>query len=407
MSQVQPAVQLAQHDVPPGGQERRAKPRPAGAGSPLKAMIMAGGTGGHVYPALAVARQLLAWGVDVLWLGTRNGLEARVVPATGIPIVWLSVGGVRGKDLRTRLFAPVQVGFALGQAWRILSQHRPDVVLGMGGFAAGPGGLAACLVRKPLVIHEQNALAGITNRLLAPLATRVLEGFPGVFRRQDASFIGNPVRAEIAALAPPEQRMDARSGRLRLLVLGGSLGAKRLNDVVPEALRLIPPEQRPEVWHQAGHAQIDGAVMSYRLARVEARVDAFIDDMAAAYGWCDLVVCRAGALTIAELAAAGVGAILVPYPFAVDDHQAANARFLTGAGAAMMMRDDQLEAPTLAAMLGRFVVDGAAKREPLLAMALAARQQARTDAAEQVARICVAAAGRSLSQGCRGAGEAP
>jgi UDP-N-acetylglucosamine--N-acetylmuramyl-(pentapeptide) pyrophosphoryl-undecaprenol N-acetylglucosamine transferase len=251
------------------------------------------------------------------------------------------------------------------------------------------------VLRKPLVIHEQNALAGLTNRWLVPLATRVLAGFPGAFRGRDAPFVGNPVRNEIAALPPPEQRMCGRGERLRLLVLGGSLGARRLNEVVPETLRLIPAEYRPEVWHQAGHAQIDGAVMSYRLARVEARVEAFIDDMAAAYAWCDLVVCRAGALTIAELAAAGVGAILVPYPFAVDDHQAANARFLSEAGAAVTVRDDQFDAARLAALLGRFTVNGVAGREPLLAMACAARRQALTDAGEQVARACLAVATRA------------
>lgn len=365
-------------------------------------MIMAGGTGGHVYPALAVAGWLLRLGVEVVWMGTRKGLEARVVPAAGIPVAWLSVGGLRGKDVFTWLLAPLQLTIALAQAFQIMLRYKPRAVLGMGGFAAGPGAVAAFVLRRPLVIHEQNALAGVTNRMLAPLATRVLEGFPGAFRGRDAFFVGNPVRGEIAAVPPPEQRMEGRSSRLRLLVLGGSLGAKKLNEVVPEMLKAIPAERRPDVWHQAGHNQIDGAAMAYRLARVEARVEAFIEDMAAAYAWCDLALCRAGALTVAELSAAGVGAILVPYPFAVDDHQAANARFLTEAGAAVMVRDDQLDAARLAELLGRFMVDGGANREPLLTMARAARRQARIDGAEQAARICLeVASGDAICPDCR------
>ncbi len=364
-------------------------------------MILAGGTGGHVYPALAVARSLERMGMPVVWMGTREGLEARVVPAAGIPIAWLSVGGLRGKDLSAWLLAPFNLSIAIAQAVRILLQYKPRAVLGMGGFAAGPGALAAFILGKPLIIHEQNALAGFTNRLLAPLASRVLEGFPGTFRGRDSLYIGNPVRGDIAALPPPEQRMPGRASRMRLLVLGGSLGAKKLNDVVPEALQQIPAEERPEVWHQAGHSQIDGAVMGYRLAGVEARVDAFIDDMAAAYAWCDLVVCRAGALTIAELAAAGVGAILVPYPFAVDDHQAANARFLSEAGAAIMVRDNALDAARLKALLAGFMREGSIDRQRLLDMARAARRQAHVDASEQVAQVCLAAACAGACQDCR------
>jgi UDP-N-acetylglucosamine--N-acetylmuramyl-(pentapeptide) pyrophosphoryl-undecaprenol N-acetylglucosamine transferase len=364
-------------------------------------MILAGGTGGHVYPALAVARQLRDWGHEVIWLGTRKGIEARVVPASGIPIACLSVSGLRGKDVLTWLLAPLRLVIAIVQAFRIMLRYKPCSVLGMGGFAAAPGALVAFLLRRPLVIHEQNALAGLTNRWLAPLATKVLVGFPGAFSK-GAIFIGNPVRREITALPPPEQRMADRRGRLRLLVLGGSLGARTLNDVLPEMLKRMPANSRPQVWHQAGSNLIDAAIAGYQDNGVEARVEAFIEDMAAAYAWCDLVVCRAGALTIAELAAAGVGAVLVPYPFAVDDHQSANARFLREAGAALVVRNDELDAVRLAALLEQFIVAGQVDRGRLIAMACAARRQARIDAAEHAAWICIEVAyGVAACHGCR------
>lgn len=368
-------------------------------------MILAGGTGGHVYPALAVARSLLRMGQPVMWMGTRKGLEARVVPAAGIPIAWLTVGGLRGKSAMTWLLAPLKLNVAIGQALRIMLRHKPCAVLGMGGFAAGPGGLAAFLLGRPLLVHEQNALAGLTNRLLAPLAVRVLQGFPDTFRNRKATFVGNPVRDEIAALPPPEQRLRDRRGRLRLLVLGGSLGARTLNQVVPETLARLPAERRPEVWHQAGRDHINGAALRYRLAGVEARVDAFIEDMAAAYAWSDLVLCRAGALTIAELAAAGAGAILVPYPFAVDDHQAVNARYLSETGAALMVRDAELDASRLAVLLDGFMGDGEVDRSRLLKMAQAARRHARIDAADEVARMCLTASAGGAPCSCARSGE--
>ncbi len=353
-------------------------------------MILAGGTGGHVYPALAVARSLLRMGQPVVWMGTRKGLEARVVPAAGIPMVWLTVGGLRGKSAVTWLLAPLKLTIAILQALHIVWRHRPVAVLGMGGFAAGPGGLAAFLLGRPLLVHEQNALAGLTNRLLAPLAVKVLQGFPDVLRSKKAVFVGNPVRSDIAALPAPEQRMRDRHGRLRLLVLGGSLGARTLNEVVPAILARLPADMRPEVWHQAGRDHIDGAAAHYETARVEARVEAFIEDMAAAYAWSDLVLCRAGALTIAELAAAGAGAILVPYPFAVDDHQTANAKFLSAAGAAVVVADAAL-ASRLPALLEDFTAIGVVNRERLLLMARAAREHARVEASDEVARLCMAA----------------
>ena len=349
-------------------------------------MILAGGTGGHVYPALAVAQRLMRKGVPVVWMGTRRGLEARVVPQAGIPIDWLSVSGLRGKRVLTWLLAPLRLNVALSQALMILLRHKPRLVLGMGGFVAGPGGLMAFVLSKPLVIHEQNAVAGLTNRLLAPLCDRLLEGLPGAFKSAQATLVGNPVRREIAELPAPERRIEGRpAGHLRLLVLGGSLGAQALNEVVPEALKLMPEEERPEVWHQAGPKNLQETEVGYADVRVEGRIDAYIEDMAEAYAWADLVLCRAGALTIAELAVAGVGSILVPYPFAVDDHQTANARILSEGGAAILLQQRQLSATRLASLLKHF----SRSREELMAMARAARDLAKPNAAETVAKICL------------------
>jgi len=348
-------------------------------------VIMAGGTGGHVYPALAVARELVARGVPVVWIGTRAGLEARVVPAAGIPLRWLRVSGLRGKGVRSLLLAPARLALALVQALGLLLRLRPRVVLGMGGFVAGPGGLGAWLLRIPLVIHEQNAIAGLTNRALARLADRALCGFPGCL--PGAAFVGNPVRPEITALAEPGERMRGRAGRVRLLVLGGSQGALALNRLVPQALGRLADRLRFEVRHQAGPRTLEAAREAYRSTRVEGEVEAFIEDMAAAYAWADLVVCRAGALTVAELAAAGVGSVLVPYPHAVDDHQRANGQFLVDAGAAVLIPQAELDAPRLAGTLAEL---GAA-RERLREMAVAARRLARPQAAREVADICLEA----------------
>ncbi|MCH8929827.1 MAG: undecaprenyldiphospho-muramoylpentapeptide beta-N-acetylglucosaminyltransferase, partial [Proteobacteria bacterium] len=304
-------------------------------------MIMAGGTGGHVYPALAVARGLAAMGRDVVWLGTRRGLEGRVIPQQQIPIEWISVSGLRGKGVVNWLLAPFRLLRALFQALSILRKTRPSVVLGMGGFVSGPGGLAARLLGRRLVIHEQNAVAGLTNRSLARIADRVLEAFPGSFPnpghiRSGVETVGNPVRDEILSLAEPGRRMAGRSGSLRLLVLGGSQGALRLNTMTPLALAQIDGGQRPQVWHQAGARTLDQAKAAYRQHDIDARVEPFIEQMADAYGWADLVVCRAGALTVFELAAAGLAAVLIPFPSAVDDHQNLNANWLVRAGAAVL-----------------------------------------------------------------------
>ena len=350
-------------------------------------LIMAGGTGGHVFPALAVAERLRARGVPVVWMGTRRGLEATLVPQAGIAMEWISVAGVRGKGLGQKLATPLMIGRALWQARAILQRLQPSVVLGMGGFASGPGGLMARLLGIPLVVHEQNAIAGLTNRILARIASQVLQAFPQAFpAARQALTVGNPVRQPIANLPAPAERFAEREGRLRLLVLGGSQGARALNQLVPQALALLQERERPEVWHQAGGQLHQAAEAAYREAGITtARLTPFIEDMAEAYGWADLVVCRAGALTIAELAAAGVGALLAPFPFAVDDHQTANARFLEQGEAALIVQQAELSAEWLAAILRDLLGD----RSQLLRMAEAARSLAQIEAAEHVARICL------------------
>jgi UDP-N-acetylglucosamine--N-acetylmuramyl-(pentapeptide) pyrophosphoryl-undecaprenol N-acetylglucosamine transferase len=349
-------------------------------------LIMAGGTGGHVFPGIAVARELIAQHVQVVWLGTRAGLEARVVPACGLPIEmeWVTIRGLR----RTGWLSWVQLPFALTramfQAWRALRRRRPDVVLSMGGFVAGPGGVVAWLRRTPLVVHEQNAVPGMTNRWLASLATRVLTGFPGAFGTMTAAqHVGNPVRAQIASIAAPEERLRARAGRLRLLVVGGSRGAQIFNDTVPQTLRAMDASARPEVWHQCGRGAYEATRRAY--GELPSRVSEFIDDMAEAYAWADVVLCRAGAMTIAELAAAGCAAILVPYPHAVDDHQTANARYLAERDAAILLPQAQLSPARLAEILAELD----SHRDVLLKMAIAARACASPDAADAVAQVCL------------------
>ncbi|RRQ22512.1 undecaprenyldiphospho-muramoylpentapeptide beta-N-acetylglucosaminyltransferase [Thiohalobacter thiocyanaticus] len=357
-------------------------------------LVMAGGTGGHVYPALAVADELTRREVPVVWLGTRKGLEARVVPAAGYPVEWIEVSGLRGKGVLKLLLAPLMLAHALYQAWRVMRRVRPRAVLGMGGFVTGPGGIMAWLSRRPLIIHEQNSVAGLTNRLLAPLAARVLVAFPGSFgARGPVRQVGNPVRETIASLEAPEARFAARgSEALHLLVLGGSLGAAALNRTVPAAIAEMAADARPMIRHQAGSRDIEAARQAYAEAGVAAEVQAFIEDMAQAYAWADLVICRAGALTVAELAAAGVGAILVPYPHAVDDHQTGNARYLSEAGAGVLVQQTELSVERLHALLAELLND----RRRLLAMARAARDLALPDAARRVADSCLElAAGRA------------
>lgn len=352
-----------------------------------RVLIMAGGTGGHVFPALAVARELQKRDVDVYWLGTKQGMESRLVSETTIPIFYIDIGGLRGKSWRTRLMAPWQLFIALCQSIKIIMQLKPDIVLGMGGFVTGPAGLAAWLLRKPLVIHEQNAKAGMTNQLLARLASTVLEAFPCTFAaRYRAVATGNPVREDILAVASPDVRFIERSHGLRLLIVGGSLGALALNELVPQALALIPEEQRPEVWHQVGRQHVDHTSQCYQQYSVaNANIVPFIDDMAKAYSWADVVLCRAGALTIAELATVGIGSILIPYPYAVDDHQTRNGEYLANTGAALLKQQVELTPEWLAGTLERLQQD----RKQLLNMAEAAWQLRKPDATMRVADQCL------------------
>ena len=362
-------------------------------------LIMAGGTGGHVFPALALARLLRARSYEVIWLGTQRGLEARVVPAERIQIEWLSVGGLRGKGVMTLLAAPFRLALSLSQALRVMWRHRPVVVVGLGGFVTGPGGVAAWLTRRPLMIHEQNAVAGFTNRCLSHLAREVLEAFPGSFGSGvKARAIGNPVRQDISAIAPPALRFADRTGPIRVLVIGGSLGAVRLNSVVPQALarlKQLALAQIPaiDVRHQAGERWIDAGRQSYASAGVRADVRPFIEDMAEAYSWADLVICRSGALTVSELAAAGIGAILVPFPAAVDDHQTHNAQYLVKEGAAVLIADRDLTAERLCDELQRLC----AGRAKLLAMAERARQLAKPESAEELAKSCLEMAAKEAA----------
>jgi UDP-N-acetylglucosamine--N-acetylmuramyl-(pentapeptide) pyrophosphoryl-undecaprenol N-acetylglucosamine transferase len=349
------------------------------------ALIMAGGTGGHVMPGLAVADVLRDAGWKVVWLGNRDSMESELVPARGYEMQYIRFSGVRGKGLLRMAMLPVHLLIAFWQAARVLFRVRPDVVLGMGGYVSFPGGMMAALFNRPLVLHEQNSIAGLANRVLALVADRRLEGFPHALPK--AKWCGNPVRAAIAALDPPEARFRARTGRLKLLVVGGSLGAQVLNETVPQSLALIPEAQRPAVMHQSGARHLERLRASYSAAGVTAETAAFIDDMAARYAEADLVICRAGALTVAELAAAGLGSILVPLPHAVDDHQTHNARFLAGAGAAVLVPQTELNPRRLAELLLEFT------REKLLDMARRARALARADATAIVASVCIGAAG--------------
>lgn len=352
---------------------------------PRSVLIMAGGTGGHVFPALAAADSLRQQGVSVEWLGTRRGIEATLVPAANIPIHYLSVSGFRGKNILSLFKAAVQLLAAIVQAFAVVRRLQPICVLGMGGFASGPGGLVAWLMGRPLVIHEQNAVPGTANRILARLARRVLHGYPIELGGAKGEHVGNPVRADIASVVAPELRGVGESARLKVLVLGGSLGARPINDVLPRAMLEMPAERRPLLWHQTGKQHIDAVIDSYSKAGLEVKAEAFIEDMAAAYSWADLVVCRAGALTVAELAAVGVASILVPLPYAIDDHQTENARWLSDNDAGILLVQSKMTAQSLSALWEEFTNDS----PRLLAMAMAARKLAKTDAAERVATVCL------------------
>jgi len=348
-------------------------------------LIMAGGTGGHVFPALAVAQRMREAGWNVVWLGSQAGMEATLVPQHGFQIRWIRFSGLRGKGIVRMALLPLNLLIAFWQSARIIFQVRPDVVLGMGGYVSFPGGMMASLLNRPLVLHEQNSIAGLANRVLASVADHILSGFPDVLKK--SQWVGNPVRTSIAQLPAPTQRFADRGGPLKLLVLGGSLGAQALNEVIPQALQLIPAPARPVVTHQSGAKHLDTLLRNYAQASVDAEALAFIDDMAPRYGEADLVICRSGALTVSELAVAGVASILIPFPFAVDDHQTRNAAFLADAGAAVVIQQRDLTARSLADLLLGFT------REKLLEMAERARSLAKPGATDTVANVCAAAAG--------------
>ena len=345
-------------------------------------LVMAGGTGGHVFPGLAVADLLKSRGWNVVWMGNPDGMEAKLVPSRGYEMAWVRFGALRGKGLMRKLSLPFNLLSGCWQAFREIRRVKPDVVLGMGGYITVPGGLMAALTGRPLVVHEQNSIAGLANRMLAKIARRVVCGFPGALSK--SVWAGNPVRREIADLTPPAERMAARletDEPLRLLVLGGSLGAAALNEMVPKGVALLPENERPVIVHQAGAKHLAQLEKNYEDAGVRANCVAFVDDMAGAYEWADLVICRAGALTVAELAAAGIASILVPFPCAVDDHQTSNARFLASAGGAVLLPQNEMT-PEAVSLLRNY------SRGQLLQMAEKARALAKPDAAAEVARVC-------------------
>ena len=347
-------------------------------------LVMAGGTGGHIFPALAVADQLRDKGWHIVWLGAKTGMESKLVPQYGFEIEWIRFSGLRGKGLLRILLLPLNLLIALWQSARAIFRVRPDVVLGMGGYISFPGGIIAALLARPLVLHEQNSVAGLANRMLSRFADRVLVAFPDTLKK--AEWTGNPVRPEIAELPAPEQRFRNRTGNLKVLVVGGSLGAQVLNQMVPRALALIPEADRPEVTHQAGEKHLATLEGEYRDAGVSATALAFIGDMSRAYATADVVICRAGALTVSELAAAGIASVLVPLPLAVDDHQTLNARFLSDRSAAVLLPQNDLTPRKLAELLLGFT------REKLLDMANRARALGKPDAAQIVAEHCMASA---------------
>jgi UDP-N-acetylglucosamine--N-acetylmuramyl-(pentapeptide) pyrophosphoryl-undecaprenol N-acetylglucosamine transferase len=342
-------------------------------------LIMAGGTGGHIFPGLAVAEQMRAAGWDVVWMGARGGMEERLVPPHGYRTAWIRARAARGKGLVQKLLLPANLLYSFWESARHIRAVRPSVVLGLGGYVAFPGGMMASLLNRPLALHEQNAIAGLANRVLSQVSDKVMVAFPETLK--GAEWTGNPVRAEIAAIALPEERYRNRAGPLKLLVVGGSLGAQALNEALPKALSLLP--EKPRVVHQAGEKHLDALKKNYAEARVEGELVAFIDDMARRYAEADLVICRAGAVTIAELSAGGMASILVPFPHAVDDHQTANAKFLSDRGAAILIQQRDLSPEKLAGLIRSM------DRTKLLEMAKKARALGKPDAARLVAQRCM------------------
>ena len=348
--------------------------------APKTALIMAGGTGGHIFPGLAVAQELTARGWRVHWLGTPGSMESRIVPQHGLPLETIDFSGVRGKGVITLALLPLKLLRAFWQALAVVRRVRPDVVIGMGGYVTFPGGVMAVAAGKPLVLHEQNSVAGMANRVLAGMADRIFTAFPGVFRK--GHWVGNPLRAAFTQQPGPAERFAGRSGPLKLLVVGGSLGARALNDIVPQALALLPEDKRPLVMHQSGAAQIEQLRANYQAAGVQAELTPFIDDTAAAFAEADVIVCRAGASTVTEIAAVGAAALFVPFPHAVDDHQSTNARFLVDAGGGWLVQQADMTPRSLADMLLNM------ERPALLERALKAKNMQKTQATREVVSAC-------------------
>lgn len=374
-----------------------------------KVLIMAGGTGGHIFPALGIAHHLQTLGVSVEWLGTKKGMESELIPQTGIPIHYISIFGLRGKSVLTKVFSPFAIVIAVFQALVKILKSKPSCVLGMGGFVTGPGGVAAWILRKPLLLHEQNAIAGFSNQLLYPMASIVMEGFAGAYRRKQevtkssllkricsgdkAIHVGNPLRQEILDCPPPQQRFrenDNQSG-IKVLVLGGSRGALAINRLIPELLKKFLAAEKIELWHQCGKQNIESCKAYYKEQGIEEsqnrRIVSFIDDMAEAYCWADVVICRAGASTVSEIAAIGIPAVFIPFPFAVDDHQTENAIIMQKLGAAWVLQQKGLVAAKLGSVLMQFIED----KKLILKIGLLAKQAAKTDATEQAAKYCMEA----------------
>ena len=345
----------------------------------MKILIMAGGTGGHIFPALVIAKNLLAQGHEILWLGTKQGMEHSIVPENGLPIAYINISGLRRHGLVRKLLGPFKIIYAVSQSVKIIKNFKPDAVLGMGGYVTGPAGIAAWLAKVPVYIHEQNSTVGLTNQILAKFSTKIFEGFPDSFKKinRKVLFAGNPIRADIIDIVAPEVRIDSNNTHpLKILVLGGSRGAKAINTTVTASLKNWHSTQLPSVWHQSGVADLDEVTSQYLRLGLPAKVEPFIRDMAKAYAWADIVICRAGALTISELSSAGSASILIPYPYAVDDHQTKNAYYLSKNGAAILFPEIKLTAYKLQELLINFSKD----RRRLIQMACAARALAKNDA---------------------------
>jgi UDP-N-acetylglucosamine--N-acetylmuramyl-(pentapeptide) pyrophosphoryl-undecaprenol N-acetylglucosamine transferase len=348
------------------------------------ALVMAGGTGGHIFPGLAVAEALRSRGWRVHWLGAPDSMESQLVPPRGFPLETVSFGGVRGKGIKTLVLLPLKLLRAFWQSIQVVRRVRPNVVVGLGGYITFPGGMMSVLLGKPLVLHEQNSVAGMANKVLAGVADRVYSAFPEVLKKGE--WVGNPLREPFLRQPPPEERFAGRTGPLKLLVVGGSLGAQALNQIVPQALARIPAAQRPLVLHQSGARQIEELRANYAQAGVQAELTPFIEDTATAYAEADLVICRAGASTVTEIAAVGAAALFVPFPHAVDDHQTTNAKFLVDHGGGWLVQQGELTPDKLAPMLITLT------RPELLERAVAARKLAKTQATEQVVAACEALA---------------